>query len=211
MVNCDQAIEHSYCCGTSNGTLTLDGVNGVCDCDAFRGSSQPLHFEGNATAITTINVPESTTFQIFSTTPTPVVPVTSSTPSSSSSSAFPIASSSPSQARQSLIVSESLEASSIPSVRSSSSIPHPSDKRGVIIGVTVGITTPLLSVAVLGFLRYRSKRKNRGPPLEINTNEYATDLNKCPDGQHELLASTGEQELQASLNYQELPVDGSHK
>ena len=61
MFNCDpaQKIESSYCCAATNGTLTQDGLNGICDCDSNRDSTGPLHFGENASAITTINVVSS--------------------------------------------------------------------------------------------------------------------------------------------------------
>ena len=48
-----------YCCAALNGTLTQDGLNGFCDCDARVGSAQPLQFGGDASAITTIGVTDS--------------------------------------------------------------------------------------------------------------------------------------------------------
>lgn len=79
------------------------------------------------------------------------------------------------------------------------------------MGTTVGITVTLLFVAALAFFFCRSKRKTRGPLPETNPNEYPTHLDEGPDGPHELLASTGEQELQASLNYHELPIERLQK
>lgn len=47
MYNCDrsQTVENSYCCLSSNGTLTQDGLNQICDCGLKSGIQKPLHFE----------------------------------------------------------------------------------------------------------------------------------------------------------------------
>lgn len=267
MDNCDQATEHLYCCGTLEGSRTQDwndDVPGICDCNATEGPGQPLQFEGNATAITTIGAPDSSTSQMSSTFSNSIdspMSFTSSRPSSSS--VFSSASASTLKARQSLTTSEPLTASSKTSVASSKSpvesptslvtspkspivssksfvtssnssvasskslvfssksllasskspvasspsIPQPSKNRAAIIGSTVGVTVPLLSVAALAFFFRRRKQKTKEPLPESNPNELARYLEIGPDRPHEHLASTGERELQASLSYHELPVN----
>lgn len=215
MDNCDQTTEHTYCCGTLNGTQTQDvedGVDGICDCNAVRGPGQPLRFEGNATAITTIGVTDSSASQTSSTSQNLVVSsIDSASSRPSSSSVSSSASASTLKARQSLTISEPLEASSKSPVASSSPIPQPTKNRAVIIGATVGVTVSVVSVAALAFFFCGSKRKTRGPLPETRQNEYPTQLHNGPDRPHELLASTGEQELLGSLNYHELPADSRHK
>lgn len=220
MDNCDQATEHTYCCGTLNGTRTQDsedGVPGICDCNLTSGPGKPLRFEGNATAITTIGATASSTSQLSSTSQNLVASSIDSISSlPSSSSVFSSASSSVLKAGQSLTTSEPAKGSSSNSpVASSSPVPQPTKNRGVIIGAAVGVTASLFSAAALAFVFFfcsRRKTKESLPELpESSRNEYSTHFVNSLDRPSELPASTVSQEMQASLNYHELSVDSRHR
>lgn len=225
-----------YCCAALNGTLTQDGLNGFCDCDARIGSAQPLQFGGgNATAITTIGVTGSLTAATkpprSSTTQTSIVVSTtqrSSSISSSTSIVSSVASSSQSPSPTST-ASSSVSATPSSSLLSSakalnpdietkptsSSTPNPEksanpqNDKAAIIGASVGISIALICLAALGFYIFNRKlqrRRDQSRESKVHPQLYPSNLYPDP-GIQELCGGQKVHELPAERFRHELPGD----
>lgn len=207
MVNCDQSqkVETSYCCAAINGTLTQDGVNDICDCDANQGSTQPLHFQSNASAITTIDEVPSSSQSSVSTT-TALTKTSSFTQSSFLVSTAPASTISAKSTYFSTPTHTSLT--------TSPSLSRSSNKRADAIGAGIGAA---LALIVLGFVAFFLYRKISHPGQEKESHETGlsprrnTPIQPSPSylqqyvGPSEFLASTGAHEMPAAPGCYELP------
>lgn len=224
MQNCDKPTESKYCCAALNDTLTQDGLNGFCDCDARVGSAQPLQFGGDASAITTIGVTASliaaTTPPRSSATTTFVAVSTTQRSSSISSSASAVSSAAFSSQSPSLAFAASSSASATQSSSSSGKAPnpdietkptsssmpkpektvYPQNDRAAIVGASVGISVALICLAALGFYIFHRKRQGRrdqSRKSKVNPHLYSSDSYPDP----------GLQELFGGQKVYELPVE----
>ena len=231
--NCDKPTESKYCCAAFNGTLTQDGLNGFCDCDARVGSAQPLQFGGDASAITTIGV---TTSLIAARTPqrssaitTLIVVSTTQQPSSTSSptsAVSSVASSSQSPFQTFARASTTLSSSSsteTPNLNNrteptSSSMPktektvYPNNDKAVIVGASVGTSIALICLAALGFYIFHRKlqaHRDQSRKSKVNPHLYSSDPYPGP-GVQELFGGQRPHELPAEQVRNELPGDLAH-
>lgn len=194
MVNCDplQKVETSYCCKTINQTFTQDGLHGTCDCDATGDISQPLHFEGHASVITTIGVVASPSRRPLSTRRASTTKTTSPVRSLSSS----VSAISPTS-------STSKETSTSPSPSPSPSS-HPSNNRRVAIGAGVGTSLAVVVVGFLAFCLYRKRAHPRSDQTSIAPLAFppVPPLSQRPPVLPYVppLANPGEQQMMSSLN-----------
>lgn len=192
MANCDplQKVETSYCCKTINETFTQDGLHGTCDCNATGGTSQPLHFEGHASVITTIGMVASSSRRSLSTRRATTTKTTSPVRSLSSS----VSAISPTS-------STSKETTTLPSPSPSS---LPSNKRTVAIGAGVGTSLAVLFVGFLAFCLYRKRAHPRSDQTSLAPLAFppVTPLSqRLPVLPHvPPLANPGEQEMMPSLS-----------